>query len=136
MPFVSQATYFDGDVISIETEITAYHKGHFEFKICPLESPLGVASQECLDQHRLTFVEDVLYGAGKDTSYPYRVYLAGDYEKFVHRMKLPDGVVGEHVLLQWHWLTASEYRARDLTRFTLFVLIYAFVLRVFVVLDR
>lgn len=107
MPFVSQATYSDGDTIDITTEITAYHKGHFEFKLCPLDSPDEIASQECFDQYPLTFVEDLLYGAGKDSSYPYRAYMAGDYKKFIHRMKLPDGLTGSHVLLQWHWLTAS-----------------------------
>lgn len=108
MPFVSQATYLDGGEIDIVTEITAYHKGHFEFKICPLSYPNEVASQDCFDGHPLTFVQDLLYGASRDKMYPYRAYLAGDHKRFIHRMKLPDGVTGNHVLLQWHWLTASE----------------------------
>lgn len=109
MPFVTQATYVEGSEIDIETTITAYHKGHFEFKVCALDSSNDVADQDCFDRHPLTFVKDMLYGAGKDEAYPYRVYLAGEYDRFVHRMKLPPGVSGSTVLLQWHWLTASKY---------------------------
>jgi len=108
MPFVSQATYVEGREIDIETIITAYHKGHFEFKICVLSAPNEVPSQECFDKHPLMFVKDLLYKAGKDSVYPNRAYLAADRKRFVHRMKLPDGVFGKNVLLQWHWLTASK----------------------------
>jgi hypothetical protein len=108
MPFVTQATYVEGSEIDVETTILAYHKGHFEFKVCALESSNDVADQDCFDRHPLIFVQDILYGAGRDEAYPHRVYLAGDYERFVHRMKLPPGVVGTTVLLQWHWLTASK----------------------------
>eukprot|EP00804_Cyclotella_cryptica_P027123 CCRYP_013648-RA/>CCRYP_013648-RA protein AED:0.13 eAED:0.13 QI:145/0.66/0.5/1/0.33/0.5/4/552/442 len=115
MPFVSQATYLDGDEIDIVTEVTVYHKGHFEFKICPLGYPDEIASQACFDRHPLTFVEDLLYGAGRDSIYPYRAYLAGDYERFVHRMKLPDGVTGNHVLLHCFYPGYVQYYGNNPT---------------------
>jgi hypothetical protein len=69
MPFVTQATYVEGSEIDIETTILAYHKGHFEFKVCALESSNDVADQDCFDRHPLTFVQDMLYGAGRDEAY-------------------------------------------------------------------
>ena len=107
LPFIARAHYTVGQIIDVETTVSAYHGGHYEFKLCVLSNPYEVASQDCFDEHPLEYVEDVLYDAVKDERYPYRAYLAGDYERFVHRLQLPEGVEGMYVLLQWHWLTAS-----------------------------
>ncbi len=127
MPFTPQATYEEGGFIDIETTVTTYHKGHFLFKLCPLNDPLEIPTQECFDEHPLMYVEDLLNGAERDENYPYRAYLGGSqltsvddpdspyspselYEgTFLHRFQLPEGVTGEWVLLQWHWLTANRY---------------------------
>ena len=77
---------------------------------------------ECFEQNKLTFVKDLLYGAKYDPNYPHRAYLApvnvvlNDEESenytpdygttqglmdFKFTMRLPEGVSGDLVLLQW-----------------------------------
>ena len=58
-------------MIDVESVLTAHHKGHFEVKACSV-APGEAPTQACFDQHRLTFVEDVLYGAPADPLYPER----------------------------------------------------------------
>ncbi|KAG8271336.1 hypothetical protein J6590_065228 [Homalodisca vitripennis] len=45
--------YKKGSSITIRVEITANHRGHFEFRLCKHNSPKTVATQFCLDQHVL-----------------------------------------------------------------------------------
>jgi hypothetical protein len=64
-------------------------------------------------------VADELYGATKDPNHPTRAYIApqvrarndntgvpGQFYRF--RLKLPDNVSGDLVLLQWYYLTANS----------------------------
>ena len=45
------ASYGRGDVIRATVELTAHHKGHFEFRLCPAPpDPKAEVTQECLDQ--------------------------------------------------------------------------------------
>ena len=98
--------------------LTAHHKGHFEVKACAI-SPGQVATQECFDANPLTFVEDKLYGAPVHPLYPGRAYIPrtdfagltrgsdGNYP-FHHLFKLPNGLRGDLILLQWYYLTANS----------------------------
>jgi hypothetical protein len=110
-----QAQYSQGQVIEVDVVLTAHHMGHFEFSACPIETG-GVATASCLEKYPLEFVSDPLYGAPKDTNYPYRAYIAppaysktdsvGTFYRF--QLKLPDNLSGNLVLLQWHYLTANS----------------------------
>jgi hypothetical protein len=93
--------------------------GHFSYKACAI-NPGEVATQQCFDSNKLTFVEDVLYGSHPDPAYPDRVYIPRvdftfiqkdhngiDY-LFSHRYRLPKGLSGDLVLLQWHYITANS----------------------------
>lgn len=110
MPQNIQATYVRGQNITVKVHITAHHKGHFEFSVCPIghgEAP----TRECFRSNRLQFVSDPKYGANKDTNYPYRAYIPPstlgpmDYE---FQMKLPQNVTGDYVMLQWWWVSANS----------------------------
>ena len=72
MPFQPPAHYAEGAVITVSSRLTAHHKGHFEMYACADLSP----SQGCFNKHPLAFVEDMLYGAPPDPSYPGRAYVA------------------------------------------------------------
>jgi hypothetical protein len=113
-----QARYSQGDEIEVDVILTAHHMGHFEFNACPIETG-GIAAGDCFAQHPLTFVSDPLYGAPKDAMYPNRAYIAptgrattsnnGTPEtRYVFRLKLPDNLAGDLVLLQWHYFTANS----------------------------
>jgi len=110
-----QATYERGAKIVVDVILTAHHKGHFTFSACPIAHG-EVPSQACFDEHRLTFVEDMLNGAKLDPNYPERAYLApfeasepeGDGVRYSFKMKLPSNLYGDLVLIQWHYLTANS----------------------------
>lgn len=120
LPMNIQATYSRGSEIDIVTVLTAHHKGHFEFKGCPI-TPGETPTQRCFDNHRLTFVQDNLYDAPKDDSHPHRAYIPDatfpdmQYDSsgvfgslYSHRFKLPENLVGDTVILQWHYWTANS----------------------------
>ena len=123
MPPDIQACYGEGDVIELDVILTAHHMGHFSYKACAINAG-EVASQECFDSNPLTFVEDVLYGSLPDPNYPDRAYIPrvdsgiiqkdnSDHYKLSHRFKLPEGLSGDLVLLQWHYITGNSCLADD-----------------------
>lgn len=97
MPWTSQATYQRGQVITVQTEITAHHWGHIELHACPKGRQ---STQGCLDSFPLEFVQDVSYGLPQDKSYPERGYLADRHNDYTMKFRLPANLVGEQVLLQ------------------------------------
>uniref|UniRef100_A0A7S1Y7U5 Chitin-binding type-4 domain-containing protein n=1 Tax=Grammatophora oceanica TaxID=210454 RepID=A0A7S1Y7U5_9STRA len=125
MPWNSEATYEEGGLIEVETVLQTNHGGHIVVGVCAdYENP----TQACFDANRLEFVEDALYGAPKDINYPDRGYLAPqtsaaqwnpDVSPLVsiqddinvggqlcrHIFRLPTGVTGDKVLLQWQWIS-------------------------------
>jgi len=128
-----QGIYRQGDVIDIEVLVTTHHKGHFEFAICPINGgdsddnmPMEVPTAECFKNNKLQFISDELYGAPPDPSYPERAYIApasivtwtngeenGEQQPvtgapYKMKFKLPEGIYGETVLLQWYYLTANS----------------------------
>ena len=104
-----QACYQPGQIIDLEVTLTAHHKGHYEFKMCPI-SPGVAPTQACFDANPLTFVTDIKYGANLDPNYPERAYIpdaAAGYT-FSYKYMLPAGLSGDLVLLQWHYVTANS----------------------------
>jgi hypothetical protein len=101
MPWNSQGTYASGDLINVASTLRTHHNGHMEIKGCPA----GRAStQECFDDHVLTFVRDLIYDMPVDPAYPERGYYyggqGGQFKDFLMEFLLPDSLVGEQVLLQ------------------------------------
>eukprot|EP00957_Ditylum_brightwellii_P041351 3131036-Ditylum_brightwellii.AAC.1 len=96
MPPNVQATYYEGEEIVLDVVLTAHHKGHFEYKACPI-SP-----------------------APPDPNFPGRAYIAppshnaipseSSFEgmKFSHTYRLPNGLNGDLVLIQWHYFTSNS----------------------------
>jgi hypothetical protein len=109
MPWISQATYDSGDVINVASTLRTHHNGHMELKGCPA----GRAStQECFDDHVLTFVRDLLFDMPADPAYPERGYYyggqGGQFKDFSMEFLLPKSLVGEQVLLQ-----VRKHRCRE-----------------------
>eukprot|EP00567_Pseudictyota_dubia_P005800 CAMPEP_0197449198 /NCGR_PEP_ID=MMETSP1175-20131217/20345_1 /TAXON_ID=1003142 /ORGANISM="Triceratium dubium, Strain CCMP147" /LENGTH=895 /DNA_ID=CAMNT_0042981233 /DNA_START=206 /DNA_END=2894 /DNA_ORIENTATION=+ len=114
MPTNIQATYTEGEVIELETVLTAHHKGYFQYKVCRLdELNQPGPTQECFDANPLTFEEDMVYGAPKDPDNPGRAYISPNGMEFRHRFKLPTGLHGDKVLLQWHYVTGNSCEDKD-----------------------
>lgn len=124
MPTNIQAEYVQGQNIVLDVTLTAHHKGHFVFSACPISPPHNkIPTQECFDQHKLTFVSDLIHNANYDPRYPERAYLApvSDAENYVldlgatkgvmdysFNMLLPKDLYGDVVLIQWYYLTANS----------------------------
>lgn len=119
----SQASYIAGQIIEVEVQLTAHHRGHFEFKACPISNTLEPPSQECFDKHPLIFVRDELYGASKDENYPSRAYVApesidgkilsdkrgfSNAMVFRYQLKLPEKLIGDLVLIQWYYVASND----------------------------
>ena len=116
-----QAEYNEGDVIEVEVLLTTHHKGHMEFSVCPIENsvPMEVPTERCFANNMLEFVSDELYDAPFDPNYPERAYIAPASitnpegsslipANYTLRFRLPMGVSGDLVLLQWYYLTANS----------------------------
>jgi len=113
MPPKPQQCYQPGQIIDLEVTLTAHHKGHFEFKACPI-SPGQAPTQACFDAHPLRFVSDVLSPgesratANFDPNYPERAYIPLTDWDLQYKYQLPAGLSGDLVLLQWHYITANS----------------------------
>ena len=115
-----QSCYATGEIIDIKIKLTAHHKGHFEVYACPIDDVSDECigdesvecnsrpSKDCFAANPLTFVSDELHGAVADEEYPVRAYLAPNVQDLHYKYKLPDGLKGDKVLIQWYYLTANS----------------------------
>mmetsp|Transcript_28388 Transcript_28388/g.32549 ORF Transcript_28388/g.32549 Transcript_28388/m.32549 type:complete len:118 (+) Transcript_28388:502-855(+) len=67
--------YSQESIIDLKVVLSAHHRGHFEFKACPI-SESQVPDENCFNAHRLEFISDELYNAPKDDNFPGRAYIA------------------------------------------------------------
>jgi hypothetical protein len=105
MPWMSQEVYNEGQEIRVEVTLTTNHGGHMELYVCGLGD---ASTQECLDSNPVKFVRDELYGGPVDPNYPERAYFAYGQSDFAFTYKLPMGVTGDKVLMQWRYVTANS----------------------------
>jgi len=103
MPWISQETYDDGATITVSGVLTANHGGHIEVFACANPNP----SSKCLKTNPLTMIKDNLFNGPNDSVYPVRGYLSPAM-KFSFLYKLPSGLNGEKVIIQWHYITANS----------------------------
>ncbi|XP_022256420.1 uncharacterized protein LOC106472108 [Limulus polyphemus] len=94
-------TYENGQTITAAVNITAHHKGHFEFRICPVRYENQKEDQDCLDQHVLELAD----GSG----YKYILPLGSGKGVFLIDLKLPHGLTCERCVFQWHYRTANTW---------------------------
>lgn len=105
MPWISQANYDEGAEIRVDVNITAHHFGHFTVSACPRGRQ---STQDCFDDNPLEFVRDLKTGMPKDEDHPHRAMLWGDADRASYLFRLPDGLSGDEVLLQWIYWTANS----------------------------
>ncbi|KAK3106161.1 hypothetical protein FSP39_014004, partial [Pinctada imbricata] len=98
-------TYTPADVIPVEVEITAPHKGYMEFRLCPNDDPNERITQECLDDYVLHIVET------DDTRYP--VSKSGRYKM---KVRLPHFVKCRNCVFQWKYNTGNSWGVDPVTK--------------------
>lgn len=110
----TEATYTEGQQLTVEFVTATHHRGHVELEVCP-ETTL---SDTCFAAHKLRFVQDLLFGAPADPNYPERGYMAPDGvgdrytglpasgQLFRMIFELPSGVsCPGGCTLRWHYIT-------------------------------
>lgn len=124
MPPNLQGSFAKGGTVDFEVVLTAHHKGHFVFSTCPVADASTPPTQDCFSkaENQLVFEEDLLYGAQQDPAYPGRAYIppltypgiVNDNDGPVpgtlyrYRMRLPEHIEGDLVLLQWHYISGNS----------------------------
>jgi len=106
IPWNSQATYVEGEIITVKSYLSTNHGGHMDLFICPDGSS---STQECLEANPLEYIESK-HGAPRDVKYPVRGYYSKDVD-FEMKYKLPMGVTGDQVMLQWRYVTGNSCMA-------------------------
>ncbi|XP_052081951.1 uncharacterized protein LOC127719748 [Mytilus californianus] len=96
---IISAQYTVGQVIDISVEITANHKGWFEFRLCPNNDVKKPATHACLDKYLLKLAD----GSGTrdhiDTSVGMRT------KKWI----LPSGLTCTQCVLQWKYHVGNNW---------------------------
>ncbi|KAG8199106.1 hypothetical protein JTE90_016243 [Oedothorax gibbosus] len=93
--------YKPGQVIHTVVDITANHRGYFEFRLCPNKSPKKEVSQDCLDRNLLTILNSTstrYHDVGNHGST--RVQLA---------LQLPPGLTCKHCVFQWTYVAGNNW---------------------------
>lgn len=106
--------YKTGQPVIIRVELTANHRGYFEFRLCPNNAPKRVASQECLDKYVLQRVRTAAAAssAGKDADDAFhetRFYPGAENRVYEMRYALPDGLTCSQCVLQWKYVAGNNW---------------------------
>lgn len=96
-------TYQPGQVINVTVQLTANHKGYFEFKLCANDDPRKQVTQDCLDQ----YVLEVVSPSVGDTKYPVPNTIG--YQNLQVQVRLPSGVRCRDCLFQWKYNAGNSW---------------------------
>lgn len=94
------AEYASGDLIEVNVQITANHKGFISYQLCELEDPTQPEEEECFQQLQL---ED-----GNST----QAIHSDDFE-VSSIVKLPDEFVCDRCVLRWHYTAGNNWGTCD-----------------------
>lgn len=91
--------YKPGQIIKSTVDITANHRGFFEFKLCPHNNPRTVVTQDCLDQHLLELAD------GSGTKY----YPSAGTGPFTVQLRIPDHMQCSQCVFQWTYTAGNNW---------------------------
>lgn len=85
--------------------ITAPHRGHFEFALCPLDN-LDIETERCFQEHPVLTVDGMT-----------KWFLpTNEPTTFDIVLVLPDNIVCERCSLRWHWQVGNNWGWCDNTK--------------------
>lgn len=88
-------------MINVTVDLTANHKGYFEFHICPLNNPFEKATEECLAAYPLVEVST------RSVKYP--VPNIGYQGKLEMKLRLPDYVKCRACTFRWRYTAGNSW---------------------------
>ena len=111
-----EENYVEGGAITIQSYLDTHHNGHMEARVCVVSGANSCTTPADFAGNELVFELDLALGGHppmpKDSKYPERGMYAGgqggSIKEFAFRYKLPMGIYGEKVLLQWKYITANS----------------------------
>ncbi|BFZ03830.1 hypothetical protein BsWGS_06869 [Bradybaena similaris] len=94
--------YDVGQVIDITIDLTANHKGYFEFNICPTDDPFDKITEQCLAKYPLSEIETGLskYAVPDSTGYSGKIDM---------KFRLPAGVKCRACMLRWRYTAGNSW---------------------------
>ncbi|KAK6627458.1 hypothetical protein RUM44_009935 [Polyplax serrata] len=104
--------YKKGSMINVRVELTANHKGYFEFRLCPNNAPHKVGTQECLDLNVLKLAKKSTggtYGDEPAMAHDTRYYPASGSKVFEMRYNLPKNLTCSQCILQWRYIAGNNW---------------------------
>ncbi|KAK0058915.1 solute carrier family 25 (mitochondrial carrier protein) member 16 [Biomphalaria pfeifferi] len=98
-------SYQVGQVIDVSVELTANHKGYFEFRLCPTDNPFERVTHSCLAKYPLKVLpeRDVKYYVQGGEGY------YGASQKIHLKVQLPRNVKCRACLLQWKYNAGNSW---------------------------
>ncbi|CAB0035260.1 unnamed protein product [Trichogramma brassicae] len=91
-------SYKSGERFTAKVELSASHKGYFEFAVCPLDEPGQVETEECFAAHPVKLAN----GFSR-----YYVTVAGSHMHVVE-LQLPAALSCQHCSFRWHYTTGHN----------------------------
>ncbi|XP_064596497.1 uncharacterized protein LOC135463108 [Liolophura sinensis] len=95
-----------GDIMPVKVQLTANHRGWFEFRLCPHNDNTSEATQECLDQH-------VLKIAGGSST---RTTVYSNIYNYNIQLQLPNDLTCERCVFQWKYQTGNSWGVDPITK--------------------
>lgn len=116
LAFGYEGSYVEGGTITLRSYLDTHHNGHMEARVCVVRDANSCTTPADFAGKDLIFDSDLALGGHppmpKDTNYPGRGMFAGgqgaSIKEFAFRFKLPMGIYGEKILLQWKYITANS----------------------------
>ncbi|XP_014781285.1 uncharacterized protein LOC106877022 [Octopus bimaculoides] len=93
-------SYKSGGIINVLIQITANHKGYFEFHLCPNNNIKERITQECLDKYPLNFLD----GTSRHFLKDFR-----SNTNFSLSLRLPSHLDCSQCVLQWKYTAGNTY---------------------------
>ena len=112
----SAAVYEQGQIITLNVRLTAYHKGFFEFRICKIngasaQDEAQQLTEDCFDQHWLKQANIPEAQNPGESKYYIGPESNGNWD-YVMYYQLPAGLncdgESSRCVLQWHYLTGNS----------------------------
>lgn len=97
--------YRSGDVITAKVQLTANHRGFFEFRLCPATSDHVEVTQDCLDENVLQVI-----GSPDPVKFIVPDILARIYDV---KLRLPEGLTCKRCVLQWTYTAGNNWGKCD-----------------------
>jgi len=94
--------YAPGQIIEVEAELTANHKGNFVIRLCPHNNPKETVTQECLNSHvlKLAGANSIRFIIPEDSN---------KTETFRWKVELPPYLTCTQCVMQWTYYAGNTW---------------------------